>query len=75
MAPDAEECPELLAAAANEVARAGLVCGRPAAVATDLAPLDFGPPGHRMRRPGLQAGVTAGQVRERTGFHLLVAPT
>jgi len=30
MAPDAEECPELLSAAANKVARAGLVCGPPA---------------------------------------------
>ena len=40
---------------------------------TDLALLDFGPPGRHMRLRGLQAGVTVGQVREQTGFELLVS--
>ena len=53
-------------------ARAGLVCGRLGAVVTDLALLDFEPGSRRMRLRGLQAGVTVGQVREQTGFDLLV---
>jgi glutaconate CoA-transferase, subunit B len=54
-------------------ARAGLVTGRLGAVVTDLALLDFEPASKRMRLRGLQAGVTVGQVRERTGFDLLVS--
>ena len=53
-------------------ARAGLACGRLGAVVTDLALLDFEPGSRRMRLRGLQAGVTVGQVREQTGFDLLV---
>jgi glutaconate CoA-transferase subunit B len=53
-------------------ARAGLACGRLGAVVTDLALLDFEPASRRMRLRGLQAGVTVGQVREQTGFDLLV---
>ncbi len=53
-------------------ARAGLVAGRPGAVVTDLALLDFEPATRRMRLRGLQPGVTVGQVRDRTGFDLLV---
>lgn len=54
-------------------ARAGLTRGRLGAVVTDLALLDFEPGSRRMRLRGLQAGVTVGQVREQTGFDLLVA--
>src|SRR5215470_4787971 len=53
-------------------ARAGLASGRLGAVVTDLALLDFEPGSRRMRLRGLQAGVTVGQVREQTGFDLLV---
>jgi len=53
-------------------ARAGLACGRLGAVVTDLALLDFEPGSRRMRLRGLQAGVTVAQVREQTGFDLLV---
>jgi glutaconate CoA-transferase subunit B len=53
-------------------ARAGLACGRLGAVVTDLALLDFEPASRRMRLRGLQPGVTVGQVREQTGFDLLV---
>jgi glutaconate CoA-transferase subunit B len=53
-------------------ARAGLVRGRLGAVVTDLALLDFEPGSRRMRLRGLQAGVTVGQVREQTGFDLLI---
>jgi glutaconate CoA-transferase subunit B len=52
-------------------ARAGLTRGRLGAVVTDLALLDFEPASRRMRLRGLQPGVTAGQVREQTGFDLL----
>jgi glutaconate CoA-transferase subunit B len=54
-------------------ARAGLVCGELGAVVTDLALLDFEPASRRMRLRAVQAGVTVGQVREHTGFELLVA--
>ncbi len=54
-------------------ARAGLVAGRLGAVVTDLALLDFEPAGKRMRLRALQAGVTVAQVREQTGFDLLVS--
>jgi glutaconate CoA-transferase subunit B len=53
-------------------ARAGLACGRLGAVVTDLALLDFEPASRRMRLRGLQPGVTAGRVREQTGFDLLM---
>ena len=53
-------------------ARAGLACGRLGGVVTDLALLDFEPGSRRMRLRGLQAGVTVAQVREQTGFDLLV---
>jgi glutaconate CoA-transferase, subunit B len=52
--------------------RAGLVNGRLGAVVTDLALLDFEPASRRMRLCGLQPGVTVAQVREQTGFDLLV---
>jgi glutaconate CoA-transferase, subunit B len=52
--------------------RAGLACGRLGAVVTDLALLDFEPDSRRMRLRGLQAGVTVAQVREQTGFDLLM---
>jgi glutaconate CoA-transferase, subunit B len=54
-------------------ARAGLVGGRLRAVVTDLALLDFDPASRRMRLRGLQPGATVGQVREQTGFELLVS--
>jgi glutaconate CoA-transferase subunit B len=54
-------------------ARAGLACGGPSAVVTDLALLDFDPASRRMRLRGLQAGVTVDQVRDQTGFELLVS--
>jgi glutaconate CoA-transferase, subunit B len=54
-------------------ARAGLSCGGPGAVVTDLALLDFEPASRRMRLRGLQAGVTVAQVCAQTGFDLLVS--
>ncbi|MGW8380137.1 CoA-transferase [Streptomyces sp. ODS28] len=39
-------------------------------VVTDLAVLDFGTPDHRMRLVSVHPGVTAEEVRERTGFAL-----
>jgi glutaconate CoA-transferase, subunit B len=57
----------------NSRARAGLVCGRLGAVVTDLALLDFEPASRRMRLHAVQAGVTIDQVREQTGFDLLVS--
>jgi glutaconate CoA-transferase, subunit B len=54
-------------------ARAGLSCGGPGAVVTDLALLDFEPASRRMRLRGLQPGVTVAQVRAQTGFDLLVS--
>jgi len=53
--------------------RAGLVRGRLGAVVTDLALLDFEPVSRQMRLRGLQPGVTVSQVREQTGFGLLVS--
>lgn len=53
--------------------RAGLLFGRVAAVVTDLALLDFEAASKRMRVRALQPGVTLEQVREQTGFELLVA--
>jgi glutaconate CoA-transferase subunit B len=41
-------------------------------VVTDLALLDFEPVSRRIRLRRLQAGATVGQVREQTGFDLLV---
>jgi len=54
-------------------AAAGLACGRLGAVVTDLALLDFEPGTRRMRLRALQPGVTVGQVRDQTGFDLLVS--
>ena len=54
-------------------ARAGLVTGRLGAVVTDLALLDFEPASRRMRLCALQPGVSVSQVREHTGFELLVS--
>ena len=54
-------------------ARAGLLTGRLGAVVTDLALLDFEPASRRMRLAALQPGVTVAQVREQTGFDLLVS--
>jgi glutaconate CoA-transferase subunit B len=56
-------------------ARAGLLTGRLGAVVTDLALLDFEPATRRMRIKALQPGVTVAQVREQTGFDLLVSET
>jgi glutaconate CoA-transferase subunit B len=54
-------------------ARSGLTAGRLGAVVTDLALLDFSPASRRMRLRALQPGVTVGQVREQTGFELLLS--
>jgi len=54
-------------------ARAGLLTGRLGAVVTDLALLDFEPASRRMRLCALQPGVSVSQVREHTGFELLVS--
>src|SRR3984957_9994696 len=54
-------------------ARAGLLTGRLGAVVTDLALLDFEPATKQMRLKALQPGVTVAQVREQTGFELLLA--
>jgi glutaconate CoA-transferase subunit B len=54
-------------------ARAGLIAGRLGAVVTDLGLLDFEPASRRMRLRGLQPGVSVAQVREQTGFELLVS--
>jgi glutaconate CoA-transferase, subunit B len=53
--------------------RAGLVNGRLGAVVTDLALLDFEPATRRMRLAALQPGVSVAQVREQTGFDLLLS--
>lgn len=42
-------------------------------VVTDLAVLDFGGPNHAMRLLSVHPGVTVEQVREQTGFELVVA--
>jgi hypothetical protein len=42
-------------------------------VVTNLAVLDFGGPQHAMRLRSVHPGVTAQQVREQTGFALVVA--
>ena len=56
----------------NTRAEAGLLFGRVSTVVTDLAVLDFEPDSRRMRLRALQPGVTVEQVREATGFPLLV---
>jgi glutaconate CoA-transferase subunit B len=53
-------------------AGAGLLHGGPRWVVTDLALLDFEQQSRRMRVHSLQAGVSLDQVREATGFELLV---
>jgi len=57
---------------ANTRAESGLVFGSVTTVVTDLAVLDFAPDSRRMRLRALQPGVSADQVREATGFELLV---
>ena len=54
-------------------ARAGLLFGEVTHVVTDLALLTFDDETGRMRVSALQPGVELEQVRERTGFELLVA--
>ncbi|WP_200828262.1 CoA-transferase subunit beta [Mycobacterium sp. 3519A] len=49
-----------------------LLFGGPRWVVTDLALLDFEPQSRRMRVRALQAGVTLEQVKDATGFTLLV---
>jgi glutaconate CoA-transferase, subunit B len=55
-------------------ARAGLAAGQLGAVVTDLALLDFEPGSRRMRLRAVQSGVGVADVREQTGFDLLIAP-
>jgi glutaconate CoA-transferase subunit B len=50
----------------------GLLHGGPRWVVTDLALLDFEEDSHRMRLRALQPGVTVAQVRDATGFELLI---
>ncbi|MFI5342220.1 MAG: hypothetical protein ACHQ7N_20600, partial [Candidatus Methylomirabilales bacterium] len=52
--------------------RAGLVGGGPSRVITDLAILGFESVSKRMRLESLHPGVTIEEVREQTGFELLV---
>jgi glutaconate CoA-transferase subunit B len=58
----------------DERARAGLTRGRPTKVQTDLALLDFEPESHELRLSALQPGVELDEVRDATGFELLVPP-
>ncbi len=51
---------------------AGLLLGRPSRVVTDLAVMGFDPETRRMRLEALQPEVTVRDVRENTGFDLLV---
>jgi glutaconate CoA-transferase subunit B len=51
---------------------AGLTSGRPSAVVTDLALLDFEPQTKHMRLRQVQPGVSVADVREATGFPLLL---
>jgi glutaconate CoA-transferase subunit B len=53
--------------------KAGLVRNRPIAVVTDLALLGFEEATGRLRLDALQPGVSEEQVRESTGFELLVS--
>jgi glutaconate CoA-transferase, subunit B len=46
--------------------------GGPALVVSSLAVLDFAPDSHRMRLVSIHPGVTLEQVRENTGFELIV---
>jgi glutaconate CoA-transferase subunit B len=54
-------------------AAAGLAYGGPSRVITDLAVMDFEPRSRRMRVLALQPGVELDDVRDATGFELLVA--
>jgi glutaconate CoA-transferase subunit B len=58
----------------NARLEAGLISAGPSTVVTDLALLDFEPVSKRMRLVALQPGVSVAEVRERTGFELLVHP-
>ncbi len=51
----------------------GLIFGKISAVVTDLALMDFEPDSRRMRLRALQSGVTIDQVKQQTGFELVVA--
>lgn len=53
-------------------AESGLRTGKLGYVITDLALLDFAPGSRRMRLRALQPGVTTEQVKDMTGFDLLV---
>ncbi|TDD48114.1 CoA-transferase subunit beta [Saccharopolyspora elongata] len=57
---------------ANTRAESGLVFGNVSTVVTDLAVLDFDPESRRMRLRAVQHGVPVDQVREATGFELLM---
>ncbi len=52
--------------------RAGLQGGGPSRVITDLAVLGFEPTSKRMRLESLHPGVTLAEVKEQTGFELLI---
>jgi glutaconate CoA-transferase, subunit B len=54
--------------------RAGLAVGKLGAVVTDLALLDFEPSSRRMRLRAVQSGVSVADVRQQTGFELLLGP-
>jgi glutaconate CoA-transferase, subunit B len=56
----------------NTRAEAGLLHGGPSYVVTDLALMDFTPDTRRMRLRALQPGVSVDEVRQATGFDLLV---
>jgi glutaconate CoA-transferase, subunit B len=53
-------------------ARAGLAVGQIGAVVTDLALLDFEPASRRMRLRAVQSGVSVAEVRDQTGFDLML---
>lgn len=55
-------------------AKSGLLFGGPYKVVTDLGVFGFDGESKRMRLEMLQEGVTVEQVRQNTGFELLVAP-
>lgn len=58
----------------GERADAGLTRGRPTKVITDLALLDFEPGSNELRLEALQPGAEVDEVRQNTGFELLVPP-
>jgi glutaconate CoA-transferase, subunit B len=56
----------------NSRAESGLIHGGPRYVVTDLALMDFAPDTRRMRLRAVQPGVSVEEVRQATGFDLLV---